>query len=178
MQDVLPSLAFKPGTATLDLGCGSDPRNPCDAEQVFGVDIVDFGDSRIATADLALGPIPFGDQQFDVVTAYDFLEHVPRLLYIGDTRRSPFIEVMNEIHRVLKDGGILHSHTPAYPHREAFADPTHVNIVTPETLTYFTQGDRRDLAESYGFHGLFELVNCHWDRDAFYHLVWQLRAIH
>lgn len=115
---------------TLDLGCGENPKNPFQADESFGIDI--RGNERLKTvkcADLAVEPIPFPEGYFDFVTAFDFLEHVPRILYLP-ARRFPFVEVMNEIYRVLKTNGVLLSHTPAYPYAPAFRDPTHVNIIT------------------------------------------------
>ena len=37
--------------------------------------------------DLVVDPIPFPDDSFEYVTAYDFLEHIPRLIYTP-TRRN------------------------------------------------------------------------------------------
>ena len=172
-----PELANTPGTSTLDLGCGPVPRNPFQAASVFGVDVVSYGDERIHVADLSVDPIPFPDETFDYVTAYDFLEHIPRLIYVHGMRKASFIEVLNEIHRVLKPGGIFHSHTPAFPRAEAFSDPTHVNTITEQTVTYFTADSHRALSGAYGFRGRFELIDQYWDSRAFYHLVWQLRAL-
>ena len=50
---------------------------------------------------VVLTGMPFPDQFFDFVTAHDFLEHIPRLIY-SPARRLPFVELMNEIWRVLK----------------------------------------------------------------------------
>ena len=66
---------------TLDLGCGQNPRNPFYADEVFGVDIVKSNQKNILLADLVIEKIPFPDSTFDFVTAYDFIEHIPRLLY-------------------------------------------------------------------------------------------------
>jgi hypothetical protein len=41
----------------LDLGCGPQPKNPFNAEEVFGVDVRDLGDN-IRAADLVVEPIP------------------------------------------------------------------------------------------------------------------------
>ena len=70
----------------------------------------------------------------DVVTAFNFVEHVPRCLYTQHTTIFPFVNLMNEIHRVLKPGGFFYSHTPAFPSLEAFTDPTHLNIITEYTF--------------------------------------------
>ena len=143
-------------TKTLDLGCGPQPKNPFNADDVYGVDVVGSDDNRIKVADLVIEPIPFDDNMFDYVTAYDLIEHIPRLLYCPK-RRHPFIELISEVYRVLKVGGIFFSHTPAYPHPSAFFDPTHVNYITAETFPfYFCNPKAR--AKMYGFKGLFDLL--------------------
>ena len=75
------------------------------ATEVFGVDINNYNNPNIKIADLAIESIPFEDNLFDFVTGFDFLEHIPRVLYLGMERRQPFIDVMSEIWRVLKPGG-------------------------------------------------------------------------
>jgi SAM-dependent methyltransferase len=104
-------------------------------------------------ADLAVEKIPFGEDMFDFVSAFDFLEHVPRILYLPH-RRNAFVELMNEIFRVLKPGGFFLSSTPVYPHPAAFRDPTHVNIITEETFSLYFDYQHR-LAAAYGFYGSF-----------------------
>ena len=136
-------------TISLDLGCGETIRNPYQALKVIGLDIQD--------ADLAIEPIPYKDNLFDFVTAYDFLEHIPRLLYVPQ-RRYPFVELMSEIWRVMKVGGKFLSSTPAFPHAPAFQDPTHVNIITPLTFAEYFD-DEKTWAKMYGFKGKFHINN-------------------
>lgn len=140
---------------TLDLGCGLIPRNPFNSPEVFGVDIRDDLSIKIKKADLAVEKIPFEDNFFDAVTAYDFIEHIPRIIYMP-YRRFSFVELMNEIHRVLIPGGFFISHTPAYPSSLAFRDPTHVNIITDETFSLYFD-DEYKLAKMYGFNGSFHV---------------------
>lgn len=152
-------------TRHLDIGCGKTPRNPYRQDQVFGVDLQSpTGDTGlIRCANLATQPIPFADNHFDSVSAYDFLEHVPRVLPTADGRgtRFPFVELMNEVWRVLVPGGKFYAVMPAFPSWAAFQDPTHVNIVTTSTHVYFTRPQR--MAAMYGFHGDFALVRApHW----------------
>ncbi|MEY4909102.1 MAG: hypothetical protein RL260_2820 [Pseudomonadota bacterium] len=147
-------------TTTLDLGCGDVPRNPFHADRLFGVDVRSNLAGNIRSADLAIESIPFGDEQFDYVTAYDFIEHVPRVVY-APQRRNAFVELMNEVHRVLRPGGLFLSHTPAYPHGVAFRDPTHVNIITEETLPMYFD-DQHRWASIYGFKGAFKVVQQRW----------------
>lgn len=147
--------------AHLDIGCGAKPRNPYGCKHVYGLDI--YQDKNLPPevifkqANLVLHNIPYEDALFDSVSAYDFLEHVPRMLAVGSEIRLPFIELMNEVWRVLKPNGIFYAQTPAYPHASAFQDPTHVNIITDGTHKYFC--GEFPAANIYGFKGRFEVVN-------------------
>lgn len=142
-------------SATLDIGCGTTPRNPFEANTQWGIDIREDLDNNVKSVDLNINPIPFADKAFDYITAFDFIEHVPRVIYAPDCR-FPFIQLMNEVWRTLKVGGIFFSHTPAYPFRTAFSDPTHVNYITEETFQYFNNESR--LATMYGFNGAFKVL--------------------
>lgn len=157
---------------TLDLGCGSQPRNPFNADEIFGIDVKDNVPQGILRADLCIEPIPFESGYFDFVTAFDFIEHIPRLLY-HPGRRYPFVELMNEVHRVLKPGGIFLSFTPAVPKNSAFVDPTHVNFITEDTFpTYFDENLKK--ASIYGFTGAFRMLKQEW---ADQHLVTQMAKV-
>jgi len=145
---------------SLDLGCGDTPRNPFNAHIIYGVDLIDAPEKNIRGADLAVEAIPFDDLTFDFVTAFDFIEHVPRVLYIPH-RRNPFVILMNEIYRVLKIGGQFLSFTPAYPHPEAFYDPTHVNVISEKTFPLYFDNERL-LARRYGFTGKFKIEGQQW----------------
>jgi SAM-dependent methyltransferase len=140
---------------SLDIGCGTSPRNPFGASMRWGLDIRENLANHVKSVDLNIHPIPFDENTFDYITAYDFIEHVPRVIYAPDCR-FPFVELMNEIWRTLKYQGIFFSHTPMYPFRTAFGDPTHVNFVTEETFQYFN--DQSTLAEMYGFNGAFKVL--------------------
>ena len=145
----------------LDLGCGANPRNPYRRDELFGVDIaVQRGDSgaAIRRCNAALEPLPFADDDFDSLSAFDFIEHVPRLLPTAGNlaTRFPFVELMNECWRVLKPGGLFYAVTPCYPAPEAFQDPTHVNIITDKTHLYFCGA--QPLGRMYGFRGGFDAV--------------------
>ena len=55
---------------SLDLGSGPNPRNPFNADEVYGIDIVQrVGQlSNIISADLAIELIPFDAGNFDFVS--------------------------------------------------------------------------------------------------------------
>lgn len=153
-----------PADRHLDLGCGKFPRNPYGRVEVCGIDVrpLDAAGFECRLADLAVAPIPWPDATFASVSAYDFLEHVPRVLPTVDGRGThfPFVRLMDEIWRVLIPGGRLYALTPAYPHAEAFTDPTHVNILTARTHEYFC--GERPLARMYGFRGGFRALRIEW----------------
>ncbi|MDC1312205.1 class I SAM-dependent methyltransferase [Burkholderiales bacterium] len=188
----------------LDLGCGDAPRNPYGATELFGVDLT-LGcrevDEHFKICNLVCEPIPFVDSYFDSVSGFDVIEHIPRqsVDHQNNVIINPFVTLMNEIHRVLKPGGLFYASTPAFPSPEAFQDPTHVNIITEGTHKYFC-GDNPD-ARIYGFTGQFVAIeaqriypkyaqtakrtllnrikNAHkkYMKGSISHVVWQLQAI-
>ena len=145
-------------TLHLDLGCGSVPRNPYLADRVMGLDLFAAPAIGVASANLAVESIPFDDEKFDSVSAYDFFEHIPRVSICTKTKVTtfPFIKLMNEVHRVLKLGGYLYASTPCYPHAKTFVDPTHVNPITMKTVRYFA--GESPLARMYGYTGNFSVA--------------------
>lgn len=149
-------------TKTLDLGCGLRPKNPFNADDVYGIDIREGGD-KVSIADLAIEPIPFDDCFFDFCSAYDFIEHIPRVIYMPQ-RKFCFVDLMSEIYRVLKPGGKFLSFTPAFPAPPAWRDPTHVNIITSETFPLYFD-NKKCLAKMYGFNGGFEIEKQYWHKN-------------
>ena len=145
----------------IDLGCGSSPRNPFGAKKVYGIDIVkrdDLVEDNIffEKSNLILESIPYENNTFDSVSAYDFFEHIPRVVVNNNETFFPFINLMNEIYRVLKDDGELYAITPIFPKESAFVDPTHVNFISKNTYKYFCEPDL--WAKMYGYTGKFEII--------------------
>ncbi len=106
-------------------------------------------------ADLFVEPIPFADSHFDYLSAIDFMEHIPRVIY-APALRFPFVRLMNEIYRVLKPGGIFFSQTLLYPFCVSMSDPTQVDYITTETFPNYLCGSTC-LGKMYGFNGYFDL---------------------
>jgi SAM-dependent methyltransferase len=149
----------------LEIGCGGSQRTWPGYEN-YGTDIVDMSAQRgnFKKADLIIDPIPWEDNFFDLVTADDFLEHIPMVLYIPKfetpyagtvaaslhnyklIRKDVMIGLFDEIYRVLKPDGLFYAHVPCYPDRAIFQDPQHVSFWTDETPHYFS-------GDYYGFHG-------------------------
>ena len=104
--------------------------------------------------------VPTDSNTFDSVSAFDFLEHIPRQIHLSANSmpRLPFVELMNEVWRVLKPGGKFYAMTPGYPNPAAFVDPTHVNFITEDTHMYFC--GVKPIGKIYGFYGKFEVLRC------------------
>ena len=143
----------------LDIGSGLIPKNPYGADELYGIDIQENLENvpNYKSVNLFTNKIPFDSDFFDSVSAFDFLEHVPRV-WIRDNGQSsfPFIDLMNEIYRVLKTKGRFYAMTPYYPKSEAFQDPTHVNIITKNTHEYFCGSTC--YGRYYGFLGNFKKI--------------------
>ena len=118
----------------LDFGCGVTPRNPFKADTVTCVDINPVSSIENLVVISAGSALPFEDNSFSSVSAYDVLEHLPRF----HEGKNLFIFYMNELCRVLEPGGKAIFVFPSLPHREAFSDPTHLNYITSDTVNYFT----------------------------------------
>ena len=99
----------------MDLGCGQKPRNPFSADFLYGIDIREDLENNILKSNLSKEKIPFENNMFDYCTAFDLIEHIPRLIQINGDDYFAFIELMNEIYRILNPSGLFLHVTPAYP---------------------------------------------------------------
>jgi SAM-dependent methyltransferase len=101
----------------LDLGCGPAKQWPgnigFDLRPAPGVD---------AVADLS-GSLPVADDSVDVIFTVHILEHL-----------IDFLPLVDECHRVLRQGGSLHVMSPWWGHVNAVADPTHVRLLDVQTI--------------------------------------------
>ena len=146
----------------LDAGCGNFARNPFNAEILFGVDI-SLTTPQNLNGDYFYqvsrdGLLPFENESLDSISGFDFIEHLSREFGNPNT----FITFMNEASRVLKPGGLLFCVTPAYPAAAAFQDPTHVNIITEDTVSYFLKVKSGQGALDYGINSNFEMLEQFW----------------
>ena len=74
--------------------------------------------------------LPFNDNTFDEILCEQTLEHVNDLIFC-----------MNEIHRVLKPGGILKLSVPLLSGMWAYIDPTHKRLFHPRSFDFFMVKD-------------------------------------
>lgn len=117
----------------LDFGCGTQPRNPFGSDNLFTVDLFRTSPETPSHVIEVGDPLPFPENTFTSVSAYDVVEHLSR----DSERGNEFIFYMKEFYRVLKPGGVALIIFPAFPHKDAFSDPTHINFITSRTVDYF-----------------------------------------
>ena len=156
----------------VDLGCGTNPRNPFLAKKTIAADLFDTritnlkNKSEFIKVNLCM-PLPFADSSIDSISAFDVLEHIPRVQSNSlGVFEYPFISLMSDIYRILKPGGRFISLTPAFPSHAAFEHPTHVNFISEGTVNYFLTQDHGSLSKGYGFVGQFKLIIQHWQFGA------------
>lgn len=108
----------------LDIGGGNNPH-----PDAVNIDILDLPQVDIVW-DLETFPWPLPDECAKTVTASHVLEHI-------NPHKGVFIDVMNEIWRIMKPYGqflfvVPHGESPGY-----IQDPTHVNPMNETTMHYF-----------------------------------------
>lgn len=75
----------------LDLGCGASPRNPYHRDEVHTGDLAmpeGVEAALFRRANLSLEPIPYPNSTFDSISAFDFFEHIPRILATPDGKAT------------------------------------------------------------------------------------------
>lgn len=85
------------GKRCLEIGCGNYPRIPLENSYFLDISETAVNNLRVEGLNAYLGTaesLPFGDNFFDLVVAWDVMEHVP------DDRKA-----FSEVSRVLKPGG-------------------------------------------------------------------------
>lgn len=133
------SSSIVPQGLCLNLGCGYrklegfiniDNRMEVEPDFIFDV----------------LNRLPYDDNSVDAIRADDFLEHIP----IGKT-----VDVVTEIWRVLKPGGLFESLTPDAEYGQgAYQDPAHLSFWVENSWLYYTDDSSRNL---YGIKAKFEI---------------------
>lgn len=101
----------------VDLGCGDSLQYPDN----IGIDR-NLSKSCAAVADLSRG-LPLVDRSVDRIFTVHVLEHL-----------VDYLPLLDECHRALRPGGILHVLAPWWRHVNAVADPTHIRLFDVQTI--------------------------------------------
>jgi SAM-dependent methyltransferase len=151
-QELVRAIRERGEAVAVDLGCGFRKHGN------IGIDVTSDGTHADLLCRLGFDPIPLDDNTVDKVWCRDFLEHIPKGVYLEREGRMyyPIVQLMNEVWRILKTGGTFESLTPCYPHAEVHQDPTHLSVWTENSMGYFT--GKYPIAKIYGVKVQFELV--------------------
>ncbi len=84
--------------------------------------------------DLNVLPLPFDDNSFDEIHAYEVLEHCGRQ---GDYQY--FFSQFSDFWRILKPGGYLCGSVPLADSPDAWGDPSHTRILNHTTFVFLDQ---------------------------------------
>jgi|ERR687898_128654 ubiquinone/menaquinone biosynthesis C-methylase UbiE len=131
MMMYLKFLRKRSSLKMLDVGCGEGSYVRDAIEEgidAYGIDISThalenaLAEVKDRTSYGSITKIPFGDEEFDVMTAFDVIEHI----HPKDTSK-----MVQEIRRVLKPNGIIIITTPNSNFGGWVYDLTHINVRPP-----------------------------------------------
>lgn len=118
-------------TLKLNLGSGQNKRPGY-------VNVDKYGEPDLL-CDLEAFPWPWNDNSVDEIVLNHVLEH------LGETKEV-YLGIIKELYRVCKPGATIHISVPHPRHDDFINDPTHVRIVTPESLKLFSKKLNREWA--------------------------------
>ncbi len=125
----------------LNIGCGNDIRPGfinCDKVHIPGIDrIVDLDDT-----------LPFESASVDEIILMDVLEHV-----------EDVIKTVEELHRILKKGGLIYARVPYWNSWAAYADPTHKRGFHEFSFSFYDPGSDWCKSRPYYTKARFQKVN-------------------
>lgn len=118
------TLLKEKGGVRLDIGCGASKQ-----PGFVGIDYQQYGDVDIVH-NIEETPWPLPDESVLMAVASHVLEHI-------NPHGGVFINVMDEIWRVLKPGAQFTFVVPYAGSHGYFQDPTHCNPINETTMCYF-----------------------------------------
>lgn len=125
--------------------------------------------------DMEVLPLPFEDERFEEVHAYECLEHVGRQ---GDYRF--FFAQFSDLWRILKPGGVVLGTVPLPTSVWAWGDPSHTRVIPKETFTFLHQPSYEQVGMTamsdfrFCYRADFDIIHLHENGDV---LEFGLRAV-
>ena len=145
MSAVLKPLEYR----ELLIGCGNARK------KVVAFDKIDREWSNLTTLDvdqsckpdvvhdLNVLPLPFLDNSFDELHAYEVLEHCGRQ---GDWKF--FLDQFGEFYRILKPGAFLIATCPMWDSPWAWGDPGHTRVITKNSLIFLNREEYSQIGQT------------------------------
>jgi len=109
----------------VNIGCG-----PTRIPDSVGLDRVPIDDFVDIVHDLNITPYPFQENSVDEIHIYHVLEHL-----------TDPISKLEDLHRILKPGGIIHIRVPHFSSMGAFTDMTHIRPFGYMSFDCFQKND-------------------------------------
>lgn len=116
----------------LNLGSGKNPQSGY-------INVDKFGQPDLIL-DLELFPWPWEDSSVSEVLLNHTLEHLGQ-------NTDTFLRIVKELYRICKSQTLIHIAVPHPRHDDFINDPTHVRIITPDTIDLFSQKKNREWIE-------------------------------
>lgn len=128
------------------LGCGSSREKKFwlpDHQEWEGLVTLDFDADHKpdVVADID-SPLPFADDTFDEIHAYEVLEHLGTQ---GDWKH--WFAEWTEYHRIIKPGGVFLGTVPWYKSVWAWGDPGHTRAIPPTMFSFLEQSHYGQVGE-------------------------------
>ncbi len=116
----------------LNLGCGKNLQNGY-------INVDKYGEPDLRH-DLEIFPWPWEHSSVSEVLLNHTLEHLGQAT---DT----FLKIIQELYTICRDQALLHIAVPHPRHDDFISDPTHVRIITPDTIHLFSKKKNREWIE-------------------------------
>lgn len=123
--------------------------------------------------DLTQVPLPFKNNEFDEIHAYDVLEHTGQQ---GDYKF--FFAQWSDFWRILKPNGLFFAKCPNWQSNWAWGDPSHTRVIVPDQLVFLKQPEyTKQVGKSpmsdfrYLYKADFEDEYLNMDKEYFYFIL-------
>lgn len=135
--------------AELLVGCGNARKKAVSFDRIdkefSNLTTLDIDPSTKADVvwDLNVLPLPFADNSFDEIHAYEVLEHCGRQ---GDWKF--FLDQFGEFWRILKPGGYFIATCPMWDSPWAWGDPGHTRVITKNSLIFLNREEYQQIGDT------------------------------